>query len=330
MSVPNQKLILIQKQKYESRFLQIGIEEWQNAGKDLNYSEFKLYLYLASNKDGFPLELSQKAVENATGIKKSSYHDAFKKLLKRGYISSVHGNKYYFFTTPVRQSGMPPVPSNFDAIPTAPVRSNGAPPQRPEKDTKCFEIENRPDGLTPPPEQTKKSAKPDAEVRPGNREIDNINNTNKDIDRSLIPQKEGEQKENNENDKYRELLSGRASTLSDSRRSEFAKISRNLIAKGKSPRWIWTAFSYKANKLWEVKGFGLLFKPDYQEQINEMIEKEDRKAAQLKAKQQQIAKDIGEQLRMKPEIIHVKRLEEKGNRKEISLEDALAGKFLEK
>ena len=62
---PNQKVIHINKNKYTANFLQVGIDEWQTAFKKLTPSAFAVYLYLASNADGFDLALSQKAIENA-------------------------------------------------------------------------------------------------------------------------------------------------------------------------------------------------------------------------------------------------------------------------
>lgn len=97
---PNQKVIHIQKQKYVDNFLQVGNDEWQRAARELTGSAFKLYLYLAGNKDGYDLALSQKAVENATGLSKNTYHQAVKELSEKGYLSCMKGNVYAFSTTP--------------------------------------------------------------------------------------------------------------------------------------------------------------------------------------------------------------------------------------
>ena len=100
---PNQKVIHINKNKYTANFLQVGIDEWQTAFKKFTPSAFAVYLYLASNADGFDLALSQKAIENALGIKKTSYHDAIEALKKEGYIEVLQGNIEVFHTTPVRK-----------------------------------------------------------------------------------------------------------------------------------------------------------------------------------------------------------------------------------
>ena len=77
---PNQKIIHINKRKYTANFLQVGIDEWENAYKELKPSTFGIYLYLASNSDVFFLALSQKAIENVLGIKKTAYHNSIAEL----------------------------------------------------------------------------------------------------------------------------------------------------------------------------------------------------------------------------------------------------------
>lgn len=64
----------------------------------LKPSAFGIYLYLANNANGYKLELSQKAVENKLGIKKSTYHEAIAQLEKVGYLYSIKGNLWGFRT----------------------------------------------------------------------------------------------------------------------------------------------------------------------------------------------------------------------------------------
>lgn len=97
---PNQKIIHIQKKKVVKDFLQIGNSEWKKAYKDLKASTFGLYLYLASNADGYDLALSQKAIEEDIGISESSYKRAVKELKEKNYLVEKQGNVFYFFTTP--------------------------------------------------------------------------------------------------------------------------------------------------------------------------------------------------------------------------------------
>ena len=96
MSVPNQLTVKIQKPQYKEKFLQISIDEWIHAAKIFPPATFKLYLYLVGNKDNFSLELSQQAVQNAIGIKKTAYHDGLNELKEAGYLKPLKGNLWTF------------------------------------------------------------------------------------------------------------------------------------------------------------------------------------------------------------------------------------------
>ena len=96
----NQKTIIINKKKYDKNFLQIGIDEWQEAYKKLKPTAFAIYLYLCGNKDGYHFDLSPAAIDNALGIKKTAYYSAIQQLEDENYI--VDGN---FYTTPFRVCG---------------------------------------------------------------------------------------------------------------------------------------------------------------------------------------------------------------------------------
>lgn len=58
-TVPHQKIIHIHKESVDINFLTISKENWYNANKDLGPYGLALYLYLAGNKDGYNLALSQ-------------------------------------------------------------------------------------------------------------------------------------------------------------------------------------------------------------------------------------------------------------------------------
>ena len=100
MSFPNQKTIIIH-QSNQIPFLKIGIEELMDAYKTIKTpSSFILFLYLASNKDGYNLELSKEAFLNATELSKSSYHRAVDHLTKLGYIYEDNCGRLNFATRP--------------------------------------------------------------------------------------------------------------------------------------------------------------------------------------------------------------------------------------
>lgn len=159
MSVTNQKVIYIHKKHYTSNFLQIGIDEMRMAQQQMTYCEFVLYLYLAGNANGFKLELSQQAFENATGYKKTAYHNAVNKLIELGYLTQSYNYHYEFHTTPVRRNEL-----NLGVL------SNGK---------------------SMPPEKTKKSVPSNSQFRSGNREIDKTDNINKK-DKESFFEKESE------------------------------------------------------------------------------------------------------------------------------------------
>ena len=151
---PNQKIIHINKKKYTANFLQVGIDEWESAYKELKPSTFGIYLYLASNADGFDLALSQKAIENALGIKKTAYHNAIAELESKGYITLIQGNIQSFFTAPVRKNEL---------------REN--------------ELQSSQKRTSQSANADIKSAKTNYEVRENDIEIDNINKINNKIDK---------------------------------------------------------------------------------------------------------------------------------------------------
>jgi len=100
---PNQRIIHINKNDYKGNYLTIGNDEWINASKDLKPITFRLYLYLASNMNGFDLALSRQAVINKIGISKNSYINGINELKKKGYIVLKQGNVYDFYASPMYQ-----------------------------------------------------------------------------------------------------------------------------------------------------------------------------------------------------------------------------------
>ena len=73
-TAPNQRKVIVHREKCERDFLQIKKENWFAANKDLEPYGLQVYLYLAGNMDGFTLELSQEAAEREAGIKKTSLY----------------------------------------------------------------------------------------------------------------------------------------------------------------------------------------------------------------------------------------------------------------
>ena len=104
MSYPNQRIIKLKptgvKNAKGRQFLGIYNDIWCAALKDLTVTYFILYLYLASRNPCDPLELSQVAVKNETGMAKSTYYKAFNILVEKGYLVETSSNHYDFYDTP--------------------------------------------------------------------------------------------------------------------------------------------------------------------------------------------------------------------------------------
>ena len=108
-SFANQRTVTIHKPPYSRNFVQVDIDDWQEAYAKLTKSGFGLYLYCCGNKDDFKLELSSAAVQNALHISDSSYRRAVEELLKYGYFipKNKTNTKFDFFTTPQPTSYVP-------------------------------------------------------------------------------------------------------------------------------------------------------------------------------------------------------------------------------
>ena len=102
-TVPNQRLIAIHRERAASDFLGIKNSHWQAAARDLGAHALMLYLYFASNANGYLLALSPAAIRQAVGMPASTYRDQFIKLIDRGYlVQRGDGNTYDFYETPQR------------------------------------------------------------------------------------------------------------------------------------------------------------------------------------------------------------------------------------
>lgn len=121
-SFPNQRTIKIHREAARRDFLGIKNENWQAAARDLSAHSLMLYLYLASNADGYNIALSPVAVRQAIGMARSTYHDQFHRLVDKGYLIPASGNTFEFYEVPqtaaqtkneVSEDGL-----NFEAAPS--------------------------------------------------------------------------------------------------------------------------------------------------------------------------------------------------------------------
>lgn len=101
-SYPNQSIVTIHKPQYKENFLQVAIDEWEEAFKTMPRISFALYLYLCGNQNGFPLALSPADFMKKMNVSKSSYDRAVDDLLAAGYLMMRNDKKNTmdFYTSP--------------------------------------------------------------------------------------------------------------------------------------------------------------------------------------------------------------------------------------
>lgn len=119
-TVPNQKVVHVNRQKCDKNFLQIRKDIWYAANKDLGPYGLQLYLYIAGNRDGFDFALSQEAAERDAGITKTTFHKYVKVLIEKGYLvpRKENSNIYDFYEVPKRKEDKEAVsPCELNSLP---------------------------------------------------------------------------------------------------------------------------------------------------------------------------------------------------------------------
>lgn len=126
---PNQRTITIHREPLGGNFLGVNNENWKYAARVLGAQAFLLYIYFASNKQGFALALSPQAIQQEIGMPPSTYRDQLKKLESLGFVEIGEGNKLHFYEDPKHGSRSnlenPRVPLNGEKA--APVQESTAP-----------------------------------------------------------------------------------------------------------------------------------------------------------------------------------------------------------
>lgn len=100
-SVENQRFVKVNKTQLGNSFLGINNNAWKSASKDLGGTGLILYLYFASNMNGYKFAFSPADVIKETGIGKTSVYKYFDIMLKKGYLIPCNGNTYIFNEVPV-------------------------------------------------------------------------------------------------------------------------------------------------------------------------------------------------------------------------------------
>ena len=93
---PNQKVIVISKEDCKEDFLQVKNASWQEASNNLTYNAFKIYLYFASNQNGYSFALSYDAINELIPMHRNSHNKAIKELKDCGYLYQIDGRIWSF------------------------------------------------------------------------------------------------------------------------------------------------------------------------------------------------------------------------------------------
>ena len=101
-TAPNQRVITIHRAPLEGNFLGINNDNWKYAARVLGAQAFLLYIYFASNKPGFVLALSPKAIQKEIGMPPSTFRDQLTKLETFGFLEQGEGNRLHFYEVPPR------------------------------------------------------------------------------------------------------------------------------------------------------------------------------------------------------------------------------------
>lgn len=104
-TVPNQRTVTVHREPARTDFLGIKNENWMYAARDLRAHALKLYLYFASNANGYTLALSPAAVRQAIGMARSTYQDQIENLIAKGYLVQTGANSFDFYEVPKPRHG---------------------------------------------------------------------------------------------------------------------------------------------------------------------------------------------------------------------------------
>ena len=103
-SNPNQRNIIINRKDALSsgrQYLAINCDTLAEASRNISGEvPFKLYLYLASNKNGYEFSFSPQHFSNIYGCSIDASRKAFVKLIESNYIINKGNNSFEFFETP--------------------------------------------------------------------------------------------------------------------------------------------------------------------------------------------------------------------------------------
>ena len=99
MSVPNQRIIRVQKAKSDKThfYTVFNLEALYSAFKCLRtIGAIKLFIYIGKNQNDFTLELSRADFMEWSGLAETAYKSGIKELIDKGFLINTGGNNYVF------------------------------------------------------------------------------------------------------------------------------------------------------------------------------------------------------------------------------------------
>ena len=99
ISYPNQNTFLVQKEDVKREtgknrpYFITYIDTIQSAAQNLTGNSFKLYIYFLSNTNNYTSAFSPRDVADKYGCSVDSVREAFKTLIKKGYLVLIDGTK---------------------------------------------------------------------------------------------------------------------------------------------------------------------------------------------------------------------------------------------
>lgn len=100
-SSPNQKIIRVVKNTSDEKgeFVIYNRKDQERAAILLDAGAFKLWCYMARNKNDFTFALSQVDCEEHFGMKVKQYRAAVNELIKVGYLKRIERNLFWFYSS---------------------------------------------------------------------------------------------------------------------------------------------------------------------------------------------------------------------------------------
>lgn len=93
----NQKVITIVKDKEDGLYAQLNIDAAEEAMKLLKPSTFKVWFYLAKNKNNYKLSLSRVEIMRFCNIlSKNTYFLSIKELIEKRFLIKEEGKENYY------------------------------------------------------------------------------------------------------------------------------------------------------------------------------------------------------------------------------------------